>query len=156
MSTVTDTSTGIGPQSTGVAHQMVFVNLPVDDLARSREFFTTVGYEFDERMCNDMGLGVKLGENIYAMLLGRDFFASFHKAETAENGKHEVLTCLSATGREEVDTIVDRAVGAGGTEIGTSEQGDFMYGRSYTDLDGHIWEILWMDVTGATEAGVFG
>lgn len=151
MTTVTGTA-----NTATVSHEMIFVNLPVSDLARSREFFTAVGYEFDERICDGNGLGLKLGPTSYAMLLGREFFASFHQTETAEQGKHEVLTCLSATSREEVDTIVDRAVAAGGVHVGTMEQGGFMYGRSFTDLDGHIWEILWMDVEGATDADTFG
>ncbi|MDO5698033.1 MAG: glyoxalase [Dermatophilus congolensis] len=153
MSTVTSTES---TTTATVEHHMVFVNLPVADLARSREFFTAIGYTFDERMCDGNALGLQLGPNIYAMLLGREFFATFHNAETATPGKHEVLTCLSAGSREEVDAIVDRAVAAGGTQVNATEQGGFMYGRSYADLDGHIWEILWMDVTGATDAGVFG
>lgn len=152
----TTTTTEATETATGTSHDMVFVNLPVSDLARSREFFTAVGYEFDERICDGNGLGLKLGENIYAMLLQRDFFGTFHKAQTASSGAHEVLTCLSARSRDEVDAIVDRAVAAGATDVRTEEQGSFMYGRSYTDLDGHIWEILWMDFAAATEAGVVG
>ena len=152
----TTTTTEATETATGTSHDMVFVNLPVSDLARSREFFTAVGYEFDERICDGNGLGLKLGPNIYAMLLERDFFASFHHAETAEPGRHELLTCLSAHDREEVDAVVDRAVAAGATQVGTTEQGGFMYGRSYSDLDGHIWEILWMDMAAADDAGVVG
>lgn len=127
-------------------HQMIFVNLPVADVERSREFFAAVGYKFDERMCQTgTALGMELGPNLYAMLLGREFFGTFHKATTAEPGQHEVLTCLAADSREHVDSIVDAAVTAGGTEVRREENGDFMYGRSYADLDGHIWEILWMD-----------
>ncbi len=155
MSTVTSTETSATTAAT-VEHHMVFINLPVADLARSREFFTAVGYVFDERICGENGLGLQLGPNIYAMLLTRDFFGTFHKTQTADAGAHEVLTCLSAASREEVDSIVDRAVAAGATEVRTEEQGTFMYGRSYTDLDGHIWEILWMDFAAATEAGVVG
>lgn len=156
MSAVTSNDTTGASTATAVGHQMVFVNLPVADLARSREFFTAVGYVFDERICDGNGLGLQLGPNIYAMLLSREFFATFHQAQTVEPGTHELLTCLSAVSREEVDAIVDRAVAAGGTQVGTTEQGSFMYGRSYTDLDGHIWEIPWMDFEAATEAGVVG
>ena len=159
MSTVTSNESSTETNATAAAtveHQMVFVNLPVDDLARSREFFTAIGYEFDERICDGNALGLKLGPNIFAMLLGREFFATFHGAQTAEPGHHEVLTCLSATDRAEVDTVVDRAVAAGGTDLGTQEQGGFMYGRSYADPDGHIWEILWMDFEAAVQAGAVG
>lgn len=131
-------------------HQMVFVNLPVADVERSQEFFTKIGYRLDERMCQaGTCAGVELGPNIYAMLLSREFFGTFHKSATAEPGQQEVLTCLAAESREHVDSVVDKAVEAGATEVRKEENGDFMYGRSYADLDGHIWEILWMDAAKA-------
>lgn len=137
-------------------HQMIFVNLPVADTQRSREFFTALGYGFNEEMCNEGALALELGPYHYGMLLQTDFFGQFHDAQVAQPGQHEVLTCLSADTREEVDDLVDRAISAGGRDVRTEEQGDFMYGRSYADLDGHIWEIMWMDVDKARTAGVFG
>ncbi|MGB5951413.1 MAG: VOC family protein [Ornithinimicrobium sp.] len=137
-------------------HQMIFVNLPVADPQRSREFFTSLGYGFNEEMCNEGALALELGPNHYAMLLQTDFFGQFHDEQVAGPGQHEVLTCVSAESRREVDDVVDRATAAGGREVRTDEQGDFMYGRSYADLDGHIWEIMWMDVDKARSAGVFG
>ncbi|MGB7449461.1 MAG: VOC family protein [Ornithinimicrobium sp.] len=137
-------------------HQMIFVNLPVADPQRSREFFTALGYGFNEEMCNGEALALELGPNLFAMLLHRDFFARFHDESVAGRGQHEVLTCLSAPSREEVDDLADRAVQAGGRDVRTDQQGDFMYGRSFTDLDGHVWEIMWMDVDKAREADVFG
>ena len=137
-------------------HQMIFVNLPVADVARSREFFTALGYGFDEEMCNDQGLALELGPDHYAMLLHREFFAQFHDRQVADAGQLEVLTCLSASSREEVDAIVDAAVAAGGSQVRKEEYGDYMYGRSYADLDGHVWEIMWMDVEAARQAGAFG
>ncbi len=137
-------------------HQMIFVNLPVADPARSREFFTALGYGFDEEMCNEDALALELGPNHYAMLLQTEFFGQFHDAQIAEPGQHEVLTCVSADSREEVEDLVDRAVEAGGRAIRTESNGDYMYGRSYADLDGHIWEIMWMDIDRARAAGVFG
>lgn len=134
------------------SHRMVFVNLPVADVARSRAFFRAVGYRFDDRMKSDECAGLVLGPNIYAMLLERGFFATFHDFGIAATGQCEVLTCLSATSRAEVDTIVDRAVEAGGTPMRSQDEG-YLYGRSYADLDGHIWEIMWMD-DAATERGV--
>ncbi len=141
--------------ATAVRHQMIFVNLPVKDTAASREFFTRVGYSFNEEMCNGPALAVELGPQLFAMLLEREFFATFHTSDTADPGSHEVLTCLSADSREQVDQLVDRAVAAGGTEGRRQDEG-FMYGRSYTDLDGHVWEIMWMDVDAARDAGAFG
>jgi predicted lactoylglutathione lyase len=141
--------------TTRTRHQMIFVNLPVADVARSREFFTALGYGFDEEMCNDQGLALELGPDHYAMLLSREFFAQFHDHALAEAGQVEVLTCLSAASRDEVDRLVDAAVAAGGRQVRREEHGDYMYGRSFSDLDGHIWEIMWMDVQGARQAGAF-
>lgn len=137
-------------------HQMIFVNLPVADPQRSREFFTSLGYGFNEEMCNEGALALELGPNHYAMLLQTEFFGRFHDQQVAQPGQHEVLTCLSADSRAEVDNLVDRAISAGGRDVRTEEYGDFMYGRSYADLDGHIWEIMWMDVDQARAAGTFG
>ncbi|MGJ3509001.1 VOC family protein [Enemella sp. A6] len=138
-------------------HQMVFINLPVSDLNRSREFFTALGYTFDEKVCQDgTSLGVILGPNMYAMLLDRKFFDSFHDARTAEPGRHEVITCLTAESREQVDTHVEKALAAGATAVRAEEQGDWMFYRSFADPDGHLWEIMWMDDAKATAAGALG
>lgn len=137
-------------------HHMVFVNLPVADTGRSREFFTALGYGFDEQMCQEgTALGLELGPNHYAMLLRQEFFDGFHTGSTVGEGHHEVLVCLTADSREAVDELVDAAVAAGGREVRRQDEG-FMYGRSYADLDGHVWEIMWMDVAAATDTGAFG
>jgi uncharacterized protein len=125
-------------------HQMIFVNLPVDDLSRSRTFFTELGYSFNETYCDERSLCLELGPTLYAMLLRRDFFDTFHQVRTAAPDTVEALLCLSADSREAVDAQVERAVAAGG-RAGRREDHGFMYGRAYTDPDGHIWEIMWMD-----------
>ena len=162
MTTETETETATQTQTEArtdgrVSHRMIFVNLPVADVEASRAFFTTVGYTFDERMCNEQGLALELGPNLYAMLLRRDFFDGFHLDATAEAGQREVLTCLAACSRDEVDRIVDAALAAGGREVrNEQEDAPYMYDRAYADPDGHVWEIMWMDVEAATDAGVFG
>jgi uncharacterized protein len=124
---------------------MLLINLPVDDIERSREFFTTLGYSFSEEFCGDSALAVALGENQFAMLTRTDFFDSLHPVETADASKvKECVICLSAQSRDAVDALVDRALAAGAT-AGDSEDHGFMYGRSYNDLDGHSWQIFWMD-----------
>jgi predicted lactoylglutathione lyase len=130
-------------------HQMIFVNLPVADLDRSRTFFTGLGYSLDERFCDDKALCLVLGDTHYAMLLRTEFFAGFTPHPVADAHRvTQTLLCLSAESRQAVDTLVDRALAAGGTEVREPlSEGDHMYGRSYADLDGHIWEILWMDPT---------
>ncbi len=128
---------------------MIFVNVPVEDTERSRRFYTELGYTFDERMCEaGTALALEIGPHMYAMLLDRRFFAGFHSGNTAEPGQHEALLCVSADSKDEVNALVDRAIAAGGTEVRTEEQ-PFMFGRSYADPDGHIWEVMWMDVGAA-------
>ncbi len=127
-------------------HRMIFVNLPVADLNRSRTFFSGLGYSFNENFCDDNALALELGDNICAMLLRTDFYSTFHTKRTidAREGS-ECLVCLSAESRDEVDVLVDKAIEAGGTPGRTEQHGDFMYGRSFDDPDGHTWEIMWMD-----------
>lgn len=135
-------------------HQMIFVNLPVADPAASRRFFTALGYAFNEEMCDDdRCIAVELGPNIYAMLLHREFFDSFHDASSVP-GAREALLCLSADDRDHVDRLADAAVTNGGRVVRAEDSG-FMYGKSFEDIDGHIWEIMWMDIGAAREAGAF-
>lgn len=129
-------------------HKMIFVNLPIADIQRSRDFFTAVGYTINEQFSDENAVAVELGENIAAMLLKTDFFGTFHESTTAAPGDKEVLIALSAESREEVDAVVDRAVAAGGKE-GRAEDHGFMYGRAFDDPDGHGWEIMWMDPAAA-------
>lgn len=129
-------------------HKMIFVNLPIADVQRSRDFFTAVGYTINEQFSDENAVAVELGENIAAMLLKTDFFGTFHESTTAAPGVKETLIALSAESREEVDEVVNRAVAAGGKE-GRSEDHGFMYGRAFDDPDGHGWEIMWMDPAAA-------
>ncbi|GED99965.1 glyoxalase [Gordonia spumicola] len=134
-------------------HKMIFVNLPVADLARSREFFTAIGYTFDDRFSDDNAAALVLGDAIVAMLLRRDFFETFIPGRTAGDptSAPTAITCLSAESRDEVNGLVDKAMAAGAAAGDTEDHG-FMYGRSFYDLDGHGWEIMWMDPA-AAEAG---
>lgn len=131
--------------------QMIFVNLPVADLAASKAFFTALGYGFNPKFSNDHGICIVISDTIYAMLLTEPFFASFGNKPTADGTVCEVRTCLTAESRSEVDRIVDAAVAAGGAEPRPAIDHGFMYGRSFDDLDGHAWEIMWMDPTFAAQ-----
>jgi predicted lactoylglutathione lyase len=131
---------------------MIFVNLPVSDIDRSRAFFASLGYGFNENFTNDRMLTLVLGENQFAMLTQRDAFDSLHPVQTADAATtKECVICLTVDSRECVDALVDRAIAAGGT-AGDADDEDFMYGRSYNDLDGHSWQIFWMNPADA-EAG---
>lgn len=127
-------------------HKMIFVNLPVTDLDASRTFFTSMGYEFNENFCDGNALALVLGDSIVAMLLQRDLYQTFVHGRTVgdPHTTSAAIVCLSADGRDEVDAIVDRAMAAGATAGDTEDHGH-MYGRSFYDLDGHAWEIMWMD-----------
>lgn len=126
--------------------QMIFVNLATDDVAASRKFFTELGYTINPQFSNDDCSCVVISDTIVAMLLGKQRYADFTKKEIADSRKtSEVLICLSAESREKVDELVEKAVAAGGTANDDVQDHGFMYGRSFDDLDGHSWEVMWMD-----------
>ncbi|MGX9673201.1 VOC family protein [Mycobacterium sp. HM-7] len=130
-------------------HAMIIVHLPVADVARSRQFFTGLGYPLNETFSSDNAVTLVLGENQFAMLTQRDVFDSLHPAETADASKtKECVVCLGVDSRECVDRLVDGAIATGATPGDTDDE-DFMYGRSYHDLDGHSWQIFWMDPAAA-------
>ncbi len=127
-------------------HSMLFVNLPVADVDRSRKFFASLGYAINEQFSGDTAVTLVLADNQFAMLLQRDDFDSLHPLETADATKvKECVVCLGVDSRDAVDTLVDQAIAASGTDGGDSEDHGSMYGRSYNDLDGHSWQIFWTD-----------
>lgn len=125
----------------------IFVNLPVKDLYKSIEFFTKLGYTFNPQFTDEKATCMIVGEDIFVMLLVEPFFKTFTKKEIADATKStESIICLSADSREKVDEMVSKAVEAGGTTYKEPQNhGEFMYGHGYQDLDGHLWEIMWMD-----------
>jgi predicted lactoylglutathione lyase len=128
-------------------HKQIYVNLPVKDLARSREFFSSLGFDFNAQFSNDQGACMILGENIFAMLLAEPFFQGFTSKPIANARETtEVLTCLSCESREEVDALVQKALAAGGRAPNPKQDHGFMYGHGFEDLDGHVWELSYMDL----------
>jgi predicted lactoylglutathione lyase len=126
--------------------QMIFVNLATNDVAASRKFFTELGYPINPQFSTDDCSCVVISDTIITMLLSKQRYADFTKKEIADSTKtSEVLICLSAESREKVDELVEKAVGAGGTANDDVQDQGFMYGRSFDDLDGHSWEVVWMD-----------
>ncbi|WP_086804257.1 VOC family protein [Streptomyces caniscabiei] len=126
--------------------QMIFVNLPVNDLDASKKFFTELGYALNPQFSDDNAASVVISDTIVAMLLTKPFYATFTKKEIADATKtSQVLLCLSAESRAKVDELVEKAVAAGGTASEKVQDMDFMYGRAFDDLDGHTWEVVWMD-----------
>lgn len=126
--------------------QMIFVNLAVNDLEASKKFFTDLGYTINPQFSDENAACVVISDTIVAMLMTKPFYATFTDKEIADPTKtSEVLICLSAESREKVDELVDRAISLGGTASGKTQDLGFMYGRSFDDLDGHSWEVAWMD-----------
>jgi hypothetical protein len=126
--------------------QQIFVNLPVKDLKKAVEFFTKLGFTFNPQFTDENATCMIVGDNIFVMLLVEDFFKTFIKKEICDATKStEVLLALSAESREMVDEMVSKAIEAGGTEPREPQDHGWMYGRSFEDVDGHIWEILYMD-----------
>jgi hypothetical protein len=126
--------------------RQIFVNLPVKDLNKAIEFFTRLGFTFNPQFTDENATCMIVGDNIFVMLLVEDFFKTFIKKEICDATKStEVLLALSAESREMVDKMVSKAIEAGGTEPREPQDHGWMYGRSFEDVDGHIWEILYMD-----------
>ena len=126
--------------------QMIFVNLPVNDLDASKTFFTELGYTINPQFTDEKAASVVISDTIVAMLLTKPFYATFTEKEIADASKtSEVLVALSAESREKVDELVDKALASGATPSGRTQDLGFMYGRAFDDLDGHTWEVIWMD-----------
>ena len=126
--------------------QMIFVNLATNDVEASKKFFTELGYTINPQFSSDENVCVVISDTIVAMLLSKSHYANFTKKEIADSTRtSEVLVCLSAESREKVDELVDKAIAAGGTATGETQDQGFMYGRAFDDLDGHTWEVVWMD-----------
>lgn len=131
-------------------HKQIFVNLPIKDMARSQAFFRAIGYEFNSQFTNDQAAALVLGENLFAMLLVEDFFKSFTaKTLVDAHQSTEVLTCLSCDSRAQVDALVAKAVAAGATVPRQPQDHGFMYSHGFEDLDGHAWELMFMDASAA-------
>ena len=126
--------------------QMIFVNLAVNDVDASKKFFTELGYTINPQFSTDDCACVVISDTIVAMMLSKQRYADFTKKEIADpTTTSEVLLCLSAESRAKVDELVDKAVAAGGTANADIQDHGYMYGRSFDDLEGHSWEVMWMD-----------
>jgi predicted lactoylglutathione lyase len=134
--------------------KMIFVNLPVTDLERATAFYEAVGAKKNEQFCDATASCMVFSETIHAMLLTHDKFRQFTPKRIANAREtSEVLICISADSRDSVDEMVDKAGSAGGKiDPGPKQDYGFMYGRSFEDPDGHIWEVMWMDVEAAKAA----
>ncbi|MEU1694669.1 VOC family protein [Streptomyces hirsutus] len=128
-----------------MTQQMIFVNLAANDLDASKKFFTALGYELDEQFSDENTASVVIGDTVVVMLHTKQRYAEFTKKEIADSTRtSEVLLALSSESREKVDELVEKALAAGGSVSGETQDQGFMYGRAFDDLDGHTWEVVWM------------
>ncbi|RZA14090.1 MAG: glyoxalase/bleomycin resistance/extradiol dioxygenase family protein [Proteobacteria bacterium] len=126
--------------------RQIFVNVPVKDLDKSITFFTALGYTFNPQFTDESGTCMIVSETIYAMLLKNDRFKEFTPLPIADAFKTtEVILALSYDSKQEVSDLIAKALKAGGTRYAEPKDMGFMYQDGFKDLDGHIWEIFWMD-----------
>ena len=126
--------------------RQIYVNLPIKNMERTKAFFGALGFSFNPQFTNEQGACMVVADDIYVMLLVESFFQTFTKKPVADATKStEVMICLSCESRAEVDELVRKAIAAGGTAPNPVQDHGFMYGHGFTDLDGHVWEVMYMD-----------
>jgi predicted lactoylglutathione lyase len=128
--------------------RQIFVNLAVRDLPKSMEFFTALGFTFNPQFTDDKAACMIISDQAFVMLLSEPFFRGFTKKEPCDTTRStEAMLALSCESRADVDQMVRKAIDAGGTHAMDPMDHGFMYGWSFYDLDGHHWEVMWMDPT---------
>lgn len=124
----------------------LFVNLAVRDLNKTKDFFAALGFTYDPQFTDDKAACMVLSDEAFVMLLGEPFFQGFTARQICDTTTHtEALLALSCTSRDEVDQMASKALAAGGSPAMPPQDHGFMYTRSFYDVDGHHWEVLWMD-----------
>jgi uncharacterized protein len=133
--------------------RLIFVNVPVKDLAASMEFFRKLGFEFDPKFTDEQAACMVVSDQAFVMLLEKARFADFTKKPVADAASAtEAILAVSADSRDGVDELADAALSAGATPANDPMDHGFMYSRSFNDPDGHLWEVVWMS-TDAVERG---
>ncbi|MCW3013279.1 MAG: Glyoxalase/bleomycin resistance protein/dioxygenase [Solirubrobacterales bacterium] len=128
-----------------MASRLIFVNLPVKDLPASTAFFRALGFDFDQKFTDQSCACMVVSEQAYVMLLAETRFAEFTTKPVVDaRAQTEAILCVSAESRDAVNAFADAALGAGGSTASEPMDHGFMYGRSFHDLDGHLWEVMWM------------
>ena len=127
----------------------IFVNLSVRNLQKSMAFFSSLGFTFNPKFTDDKAACMIINDTAYVMLLGEEFFRGFTKKKICDTSSStETLLALSCESRAEVDQLVRKAIDAGGSHAMDPMDHGFMYGWSFYDVDGHHWEVMWMDPQG--------
>ena len=126
--------------------RQIFVNLPVQDLKKSMDFFSSLGFTFNQQFTDNTAACMVISEDIYTMLLTHAKFKEFTPNPICDATKStEMLVCLSCDSRAAVDDMVRKAVAGGGKTYNQPQDHGFMYGHGFQDLDGHIWELIYME-----------
>ncbi|KAF4407325.1 MULTISPECIES: VOC family protein [Streptomyces] len=126
----------------------IFVNLPVKDLQRSKDFWSALGYSANPQFSDENAASIVISDEIYVMVMTEPFFKTFTKKEIADATRTtEAINCLGVGSRAEVDRLVDAALAAGGSASNETMEEGPMYGRSFQDPDGHLWEVVYMDMS---------
>lgn len=127
-------------------NRKIFVNLAVKDLKKSQVFFELLGFHLNPQFTDETAACLVISDDIYSMLITREKFRTFAPNPTADATQvTEVLVALSCESREEVDDLVNKACAAGGKTFKQPQDYGFMYSHAFQDLDGHVWELLWMN-----------
>ncbi|MCM5663642.1 VOC family protein [Galbibacter mesophilus] len=129
--------------------KQLYVNLPIENLKRSKEFFTALGFTFNEQFSDETSTAMIVDEGIVFMLLEKERFQSFvpHKKVAELEKSCAAINAIQLESKEEVDKIMQKAISAGGNEYREAQDHGFMFGRAFEDLDGNLWEFFWMDVS---------
>ncbi len=123
----------------------IFVNLAVADVARSRAFFESLGWRANEQFSDEQSVCIEIGDTVFAMLHATERFSGYsHKTIADASTTIETILAVTVESRADVDDVTDRALRSGGSSARQPEDHGFMYARSFHDLDGHLWEVLWM------------
>ncbi|MBG0817909.1 VOC family protein [Planomonospora sp. ID82291] len=129
---------------------MLFINLPVKDLAASRRFFTALGFVFDDRFADEKMEAMAVGADTFVTLLTEDYFATYTDKKIADTGSvAEAIFALGVESRRRVDDLVETALANGGSASGETKDLGFVYTRGFADPDGHLWEATHMDFSAA-------
>ena len=129
-----------------------FINLAVKDLGKTKDFFAKLGFSYNPQFTDDKAACMIINEDCAVMLLKEEFFKTFTEKDLVDSHTStEVLTAITVDSRESVDKMMDIALTSGAGESGDPREHGFMYGRAFSDPDGHIWEVLWMDMNAFTQ-----
>lgn len=130
-----------------MSDRLIFINLPVADVKKTRAFFTALGFTFNDQFADEQTICMRVNDQAYFMLMERPKFAGFapHEQIGDPRAANAHLLAFSAESRDAVDTVIEAVIAAGGEPVGQDEDYGYMYGRGFYDLDGHPWSVMWMD-----------